>query len=401
MLASTDIIRMLGRYPDPAAVLSSGAAPVRPPLPTAATAPPNALHASPPDSPRPASPANPQVAKPTSNSPPFPRPPRHVTSSVGKKPSVVLDMAPLPLGPAPHPSTDTLSLIALLTPTKLVVVGLKPAPRTWWRVQFPREWSEEKQGDGQDRDEVERGYAATGVLAWWPSVRRAKDDGGEKEPDRPAAKEEKADTEAGEDPVLAWAWGARVRLVRVRGAVGAPPPPRRPGVAALKPPPPPAQVDFEELEGWTCDGPVLALRWYNERVCTCLCPFHHPFAHLSFAQAVVILTAAHFDVFDLRTRQRIGRDAHDIRSIVSSDLYGSAFDSTFSLDETLAFSASFMTFKRKLFLLVRRHLLLASTRTLNILPRRATETCALAPSSRGPTASSPSCSLRRFSTRST
>ncbi|BGP00097.1 putative Late endosome to vacuole transport-related protein [Rhodotorula toruloides ATCC 204091] len=330
MLASTDIIRMLGRYPDPAAVLSSGAPPIRPPLPTAATAPPNALHASPPDSPRPASPASPSLPASTPKSPSFPRPPRPATSSAGKKPSVVLDMAPLPLGPAPHPSTDTLSLVALLTPTKLVIVGLKPAPRTWWRVQFPREWNEEKQGEGQEKEEVERGYAVTGVLAWWPSARRSKSDGEEKEVGQ--TKKEKADAEAGEDPVLAWAWGARVRLVRVRGAVGAPQPPRRPGVSALKPAPPPAEVRFEELEGWTCDGPVLALRWYNERV-------------------VVVLTAAHFDVFDLVTRQRIGRDAHNIRSIVSSDLYASAFDSTFSLEETLAYSASFMTFKRKLFLL--------------------------------------------------
>ncbi|BGP08713.1 hypothetical protein JCM10049v2_004562 [Rhodotorula toruloides] len=330
MLASTDIIRMLGRYPDPAAVLSSGAPPVRPPLPTAATAPPNALHASPPDSPRPASPASPSLPASTPKSPSFPRPPRPATFSAGKKPSVVLDMAPLPLGPAPHPSTDTLSLVALLTPTKLVIVGLKPAPRTWWRVQFPREWDEEKQGEGQEKEEVERGYAVTGVLAWWPSARRTKSEDGGKEGGQ--ARQEKADAEAGEDPVLAWAWGARVRLVRVRGAVGAPPPPRRPSVSALKPPPPPAEVRFEEIEGWTCDGPVLALRWYNDRV-------------------LIVLTAAHFDVFDLITRQRIGRDAHDIRSVVPSDLYASSFDSIFSLEETLAYSASFMTFKRKLFLL--------------------------------------------------
>ncbi|GEM07801.1 late endosometo vacuole transport-related protein [Rhodotorula toruloides] len=279
MLASTDIIRMLGRYPDPAAVLSSGTPPVRPPLPTAVTAPPNALHASPPDSPRPASTARPSISASTPNSPAFPRRARPETSSAGKKPSIVLDMAPLPLGPATHPSTDILSLVALLTPTKLVIVGLKPSPRTWWRVQFPREWSEEKQGEGQEKDETERGYAVTGVLAWWPSARRTKSEGEGKEASQ--TKAEKADAEVGEDPVLAWAWGARVRLVRV----------------------------------------------------------------------IVVLTAAHFDVFDLTTRQRIGRDAHDIRSIVSSNMYASAFDSALSLEETLAYSASFWTFKRKLFLL--------------------------------------------------
>jgi hypothetical protein len=41
-------------------------------------------------------------------------------------------MAPLPLGTAPHP-TDAYNVTALLTAAKLVIVGLKPSPKTWYR----------------------------------------------------------------------------------------------------------------------------------------------------------------------------------------------------------------------------------------------------------------------------
>ncbi|KAG6869129.1 hypothetical protein C0993_001694 [Termitomyces sp. T159_Od127] len=43
----------------------------------------------------------------------------------------ILATAPLPLG-SPH-ATDSYNVIALLTPSKLVVVGLKPLPRTWFK----------------------------------------------------------------------------------------------------------------------------------------------------------------------------------------------------------------------------------------------------------------------------
>lgn len=259
MLASTDIIRMLGQYPDPSTLLAPPAPPSpalrRPRLSSIATSP--AAMASPPDSPGP-SPRLPTRGLPSLASPlALPAPPRTATSPPAKKPTIVLDMAPLPLGPAPHPPTDGLSLIALLTPTKLVVVGLRPAPRTWYRIGYSHD------GDGDEQ----RGYAARGVLAWWPSARRPRTD--------PAASPEQADAERrkepedpGEDPLLVWAWGRRVHLVRVKGAKGgAPPPAKRTPAGALKPlPPPPESVDFEKMDGWVCDAPVVALKWYNEHV---------------------------------------------------------------------------------------------------------------------------------------
>ncbi|KPV77801.1 uncharacterized protein RHOBADRAFT_33991 [Rhodotorula graminis WP1] len=250
MLASTDIIRMLGQYPDPSNLLAN-------------PAPPS----------------------------PAPRRPR-----LSLKPAVVLDMAPLPLGPAPHPPTDGLSLIALLTPTKLVVVGLRPAPRTWYRVGYSHD------GDG-DGDEA-RGYAARGVLAWWPSARRAGTDAAAQDEGREQVDVERKREaeEPGEDPLLVWAWGRRVHLVRPL-------------------PPPPESVDFEQMDGWVCDAPVVALKWYNERI-------------------VITFTIDSFEVYDVSTRQRLGRDAHVLDNVVSTDHYSSAFDPAVRPAETASYATS-------------------------------------------------------------
>ncbi|GAA5837898.1 hypothetical protein JCM11251_004692 [Rhodosporidiobolus azoricus] len=319
MLASTDIIRMLGRYPDPSSAPSAAPTLHRPPLHhAAATAPPGASVGSPVLS---------QSSSALPSSPAFSRS-RPSDASHGKKPTTILDMAPLPLGPAPHSPSDSLSLVALLTPTKLVVVGLKPSPRTWHRVTFPRDWEGAAPGrpfgHGQDREEVERGFAVSGVVGWWPSAKKAGEEANEKEG---GAKGKKVEEEQGEDPVLAWAWGRRVGLLRVQGWA---PPRAGPGGKAA---PASVGVEFEELEGWTCDRPVLALRWYNERI-------------------IVILTASHFDIFDLSTRTRIGRDAHDIRAIVSHDYHTPTFYPTVPVEVTLSYSSSFTTYKRRLFLLL-------------------------------------------------
>ncbi|KAK4700735.1 vacuolar protein sorting-associated protein 8, partial [Phenoliferia sp. Uapishka_3] len=262
MLASTDIIRLLGRYPDPTSHQPAQSLP----LPLAVNG----------------------VSDPPSSKP--------------KKPSIILDMAPLPLGPSPH-STDLHSLIALLTPTKLVVVGLKPTPRTWWRATPPKE----KHGE----------YSRNGVLAWYPSV--------------PISSEVsvvggKPVTEVGEDPLLAFAWGRVVRLVKMRRESSKDP------AKGEKEPVKIMELEFVEVEGWESDGSVLGLQWYSERI-------------------LFVLTPHHVDVYDILTRQRLGRGPHNIRNIVSHDHYASAFDTTRPAEDSLAYSSSFKSHKRKLFIL--------------------------------------------------
>ncbi|GAA5871684.1 hypothetical protein JCM16303_000830 [Sporobolomyces ruberrimus] len=301
MLASTDIIRMLGNYPDPKTY-------------------------SPP-SPKPNS--NGTVSPPSSL-----RIPSTTTNGSKKKLSTILSMSPLPLGPTPHPPSDSLNLIALLTPTKLVVVGLKPVPRTWWRFSFPRstmtEDTNSNAGGSVEGEEggggggSAKGYEESGILGWWPSYRKSNLEG-EGEGTTNGQRNGKKDVvEAGEDPMLAWAWGRRVRLVRVKSNRKENEVIPKGGVSA--------GVDFVEMGEWECDTRVLGLRWYSEQV-------------------IIVLTASHVDVFDVFTKERIGRDTNDIRSVVSNDLYSTAFDATIPRQDRLSFAASFSTYKRKLFML--------------------------------------------------
>jgi hypothetical protein len=70
-----------------------------------------------------------------------------------EKRSTILAMSPLPLGPQQH-QADTHGFVALLTPSKLVLVGLRPAARTWYRRLSP------------DRKKVQE--KVSGCLAWLP-----------------------------------------------------------------------------------------------------------------------------------------------------------------------------------------------------------------------------------------
>jgi hypothetical protein len=102
----------------------------------------------------------------------------------GRAQQRLLAMQPLPLGTAEHP-TDSYSLVALLTPAKLVVAGLKPSARTWWRAMNRA---------GQSAKEESKEANSSGVLAWLPTIE-------------------------GRSPMLAFAWGSQLRIVRVEEEV--------------------------------------------------------------------------------------------------------------------------------------------------------------------------------------
>lgn len=73
-----------------------------------------------------------------------------------QKPSSVLAFSPLPLGNVEQPS-DSLGLVAMLTPYLLVIVSTTPVAQTQHKAPRPKE--------------VEAHGAMTGTLAWFPAIR--------------------------------------------------------------------------------------------------------------------------------------------------------------------------------------------------------------------------------------
>lgn len=174
----------------------------------------------------------------------------HVSFRRRRRPrNTVLAMCTLPLGPLPHP-TDAYQIVALLTPTKLVVVGLKPTPKTWLKLM---------------RDEEQLSSSASsrrrGCLAWFPSVQ---DSSTEKPGTVKSAKNGTQLRRTPTHPVLSYSWGSRVYLLRVyeqktKQTVSN----SRTGKTS--------EVEvgtlvFEEAGKWTMDDAILAIQWLNVNV---------------------------------------------------------------------------------------------------------------------------------------
>lgn len=165
-----------------------------------------------------------------------------------KRKYTILAMAPLPLGPAPHP-TDAYDVVALLTPTKLVVVGLRPTPKTWFKC--PRQAEEGHLARSQVK----------GTIAWFPSAPSTH--GVNSQPQNGASKTDSSHSDA-RDPILAYSWGDSLRLIkvselkyrqRVRSAKTG-----RMNEINL------GAVAFEELGKWSAEESIIALQWLNANV---------------------------------------------------------------------------------------------------------------------------------------
>jgi hypothetical protein len=156
----------------------------------------------------------------------------------------ILDMMPLPLGTSLHP-TDAYNVIALLTPTKLVVVGLKPTPRTWFKC--PREVD----GGGSWRP----GSKWKGNLAWFPSV-------------IPPPMSASSDNEQAQlvptTPILVYTWGRALRLIRVTES-------RTKEVSRNLKTGKSNQVEvgrivYADAGRWSAEGDIIAVQWLNANV---------------------------------------------------------------------------------------------------------------------------------------
>jgi vacuolar protein sorting-associated protein 8 len=161
-----------------------------------------------------------------------------------RKAHSILAMMPLPLGTSPHP-TDDYHLAALLTPVKLVVVGLKPSPKTWYRRH-------------REIDENTPKSRFKGVLAWYPSVSpsgAAQDESNGKA---------RSTAPAGSHPMLVYGWGNVLNLVRISETKMAQEVrnPKNGKLSRVEI----GRVIFEENKSWTVGGDVLALQWLNSNV---------------------------------------------------------------------------------------------------------------------------------------
>jgi hypothetical protein len=145
----------------------------------------------------------------------------------------VLALSPLPPGVGSH-ATDDYHVVALLTPTKLVVVGLKPTPRTWFKC--PRELDEG--GSWRSRSKW------IGALAWFPSNLQL--------------------TTNDSNPILAYSWGSSLHFIQVIESRV------KPFVKNSKTGKS-NQVEFgiitnEQLGKWSANDDILAIHWLNPNV---------------------------------------------------------------------------------------------------------------------------------------
>lgn len=189
----------------------------------------------------------------------------------------LLALQPLPLGTEDN-FADQYNLTALLTPNKLVIAGLKPSPRTWWRFMHEAKAPSPQERRATERSAydpkiVQRIHLATplmGCLAWLPSVETR-------------------------NPYLAFSWSRHVYIVSVRQAMPATVPKGRssdelrlPNMAsggknAQGAAPVPdfalsrraSEMEHKEREAekgkdyvYSADEDVTTLQWYNRQVST-------------------------------------------------------------------------------------------------------------------------------------
>ncbi|GLI78512.1 vacuolar protein sorting-associated protein 8 [Penicillium ochrochloron] len=217
-----------------------------------------------------------------------------------RKPSSVLAFSPLPLGNVEQPS-DSLGLVAMLTPYLLVIVSTTPVARTQHKSPRPKE--------------VPAHSAMTGALAWFPAIRlKGKDS-------------QTSNTK------LVYCWSNVLAVLEVTEAETDEP------VDRDRPP----SLVFRTRSRWKADEAIVAVQWLSRSV----------LAVLTITQRLLILedyTMHVTDSIDLANRH-----------IYHTDLFSSQLHNLVEqLDEedtsmhgvvADAFYMSFRSYKGRLFLL--------------------------------------------------
>lgn len=160
----------------------------------------------------------------------------------------VLAMMPLPLGTVSHP-TDSYNIIALLTPTKLVVVALKPTPKTWFKCPHDDE-----------TDDVSKSRKRKGTLSWFPSVLP-----NSTEVKKPSISIDVKDLPpVPTTPQLAFTWGRTMHLIKVfetktKQLI-------KNSRTGSKSEAEVGVIDFRTTGKWSAEEDILAVQWLNDNV---------------------------------------------------------------------------------------------------------------------------------------
>ncbi|KAK1145925.1 Vacuolar protein sorting-associated protein 8 [Aspergillus melleus] len=217
-----------------------------------------------------------------------------------RKPSSVLAFSPLPLGNVEQP-TDSLGLVAMLTPYLLVIVSTTPVAQTQHKAPRPKE--------------VTAHGAMTGALAWFPAIRL-------KGKDSQVSKTK-----------LVYCWSNVLTVLDVSEFETEEAPDRD------RPP----SLEFKARNRWKAEEAIVAVQWLSRSV----------LAVLTITQQLLIL-----EDYSMRVT-----DAIDLlsRHIYHADLFSSQLHSLVEqLDEedismhgvvADAFYMSFRSYKGRLFLL--------------------------------------------------
>ncbi|CAG7917884.1 unnamed protein product [Penicillium olsonii] len=226
--------------------------------------------------------------------------PQAITETKRRKPSSVLAFSPLPLGNVEQ-STDSLGLVAMLTPYLLVIVSTTPVAQTQHKSARPKE--------------VQAHGAMTGALAWFPAIRL-----------------KGKDTQTS-NTKLVYCWSNVLTVLDVTEAETDEP------VDKDKPP----SLDFRPRSRWRADEAIVAVQWLSRSV----------LAVLTISQRLLIIEDYSMHV----------TDSIDLanRHIYHTDLFSSQLHSLVEqLDEeddsmhgvvADAFHMSFRSYKGRLFLL--------------------------------------------------
>lgn len=225
---ATDTLRILGKYPDPAGDITLSRNVKEPPKGSSLSI--NGGHH---EGDIPANPARPRPWKP-------------------RKGSTILAMTSLPLGNSAHP-IENYNLVALLTSAKLVIVGLKPSPRTWFR----------KHRD--TANDLSRLSKWRGCLAWFPSIDAVSDVNGGASATSRHSNGKTLVKSLPSHPMLAYSWDRTLCLLQVselivRQSVRSSKNPEKPTVVDV------GKVEFQEVAHWSTDDDYLALQWLNVHV---------------------------------------------------------------------------------------------------------------------------------------